>query len=105
MNRPYTTPPGAPLRLTLCQAAPPMPGAFLRGIVTFAIELDREDDGRWLAKVPALFGRDVLRGNPGRRHCPRPSVGAPGNRGTVGARGAKHARLVYSRPSAESGGR
>ena len=24
--------------------------------VTFAIEIDREDDGRWLAEVPALSG-------------------------------------------------
>ena len=24
--------------------------------MTFAIELDREDDGRWLAEVPALSG-------------------------------------------------
>jgi predicted RNase H-like HicB family nuclease len=24
--------------------------------VTFSIELDREDDGRWLAEVPALAG-------------------------------------------------
>jgi predicted RNase H-like HicB family nuclease len=25
-------------------------------IVTFTIEIEREDDGRWLAEVPALSG-------------------------------------------------
>lgn len=25
-------------------------------VVTFSIELDREDDGRWIAEVPALPG-------------------------------------------------
>ena len=31
------------------------PGCY-RTHVTFSIELDREDDGRWLAEVPALAG-------------------------------------------------
>ncbi len=31
------------------------PGCYSTG-VTFSIELDREDDGRWLAEVPGLAG-------------------------------------------------
>jgi predicted RNase H-like HicB family nuclease len=33
------------------------PSDYLRGVaLTFTIELDREDDGRWIAEIPALPG-------------------------------------------------
>lgn len=47
MDRPITV---VQARATLA------PGAFYETAMTLGIELDREDDGRWLAEVPDISG-------------------------------------------------
>ena len=42
--------------VTSCATLIQVAGAFYETAMTFGIELDRDDDGRWLADVPDLPG-------------------------------------------------